>query len=230
MTRANLNKPQCRNCVVEFVARGHSLYCSDTCMRVWSRRKKKSIYDSERMALERRGYDLGAEALFELAHREMLYRDPRVWNYRLILDLVDGQWTRSPIPSSYGGRSTCSVVFPEPNRRSHVDSNGLRRPGDFFMVRPFEWPVVPLDAYYRVQFLGVCDAGEPLELDAVLPDEPLWIRLPASPFNGRWKHAAWGRPDPPEHRVRQQDRRREHKAQAQEMAGLRSNTQEPTDG
>lgn len=226
-----LDKSMCRNCVVELVARGHGLYCSDRCMRAWSRRKKKSLYDAERMALERRGYDLGAEGLFDLAHREMLYRDPRVWNYRLILDLIDGQWSRSPLPRSYTGRATRSVVFPEPNRRSHVDSNGLRRSGDFFMVRPFEWPVVPLDAYYRVQLLGFCDAGEPLELDAVLPDEePLFVRLPASPFNGRWTHKTWGRPDPPGHRVRQQQRRQEQKAMAQEMVDMGSNGHDPVDG
>lgn len=193
-------------------------------MNAWARLKKRRLLDQFRLDIEIEGYDVRARALFELACREIFDRDQRVCNYRLILDIIDGQWSRTPInPEVPGAKPSRSVIFPEPNRRSHLDTNGLRRLGDFFTMRPFEWPSVPLDAFYRVELLGFCDAGEPLLLDSVREGEPpLRVRLPASPYTGRWTHASWGRADPPAHRVRQEARRRNQKELAHNLFAMGS--------
>lgn len=204
----------CRNCLTEPVVPPHHSYCSVRCMKARSGRQRRQILSEFRSSIAASGYDIAARALFERAGQEMLAADPRAWHYRLILDLVDGHPTRTPINLEIPSSRACrSVTFPEPNRRSHLDTNGLRRPGDFFTLRqPFEWPVVPVAAYYRVQLLGVCDKGEPLPLQPLRDGQPeLRVRLPPSPLGDRWRYASWGSPDIPAHRARQIEKRRQKK-------------------
>ncbi len=211
----------CIQCLIEDVVPPHRSYCSHRCMRAWSRGKRRQQYDHAREAIALSGYGISERALFERAGKELLAADQRAWHYRLILDLVDGKWSRTPInQGTENARSCRSVVFPEPNRSSHLDTTGLRRPGDFFTLRtPFEWPLVPVAAYYRVQLLGVCDKGEPGELQPLRQGQPvLRVRLPGSPFTSRWRYISWGSPDTAPHRKRQVERRQEQKHLAQKLA------------
>ena len=101
------------------------------------------------------------------------------------------------------------IIFPEPNRKKHLATKGLFRPGDFFSLRyPFERPAVPLAAYYRVQFIGLHVLGKPLILTPPFNGgSDVYVELPRSPFVGRWKSKDWGSKELPAYRLRQQARR-----------------------
>lgn len=215
----------CIQCLIEEVVPPHRSYCSVRCMRAWCRTKRRQHYEQAREVIALSGYTVSERALFERAGKELLASDHRAWHYRLILDLVDGKWSRTPIGQGVENARSCrSVVFPEPNRRTHMDTNGLRRPGDFFTLRtPFEWPLVPVAAYYRVQLLGVCDKGEPGELQPLREGTTtIRVRLPGSPFQGRWRYSSWGSADAAPHRQRQAEKRAEQKRLAQELAATTS--------
>lgn len=186
----------CQTCMKNWVKAPHRLYCSVKCMQSRGRTERMHERNLKRCKILSEGFDFPARKLFEEAGLFLQAEDPRAWFYRLILDLVAGHASRSPIRLDNPDlRNAKSIVFPEPNRRSHLDTRGVRRPGDFYTLREdFEWPSVPLAAWYRVQLLGVCDGGEPLVLEPLRKDQGvLRVQLPASPYGDSWRYPAWGR-------------------------------------
>lgn len=187
----------CQKCMVNPVKAPHRLYCSLKCQQTRGRSERAQERNLKRCKILAEGYEFSAQRLFVDAGLLLQAEDPRAWFYRLILDLVDRQASRSPISLENPYlRNAKSIVFPEPGRRSHLDTRGVRRPGDYYTLREdFEWPRVPLAAWYRVQLLGVCDGGEPLVLQPLRKKEDgeLRVQLPASPHNDSWRFPAWGR-------------------------------------
>jgi hypothetical protein len=185
-------------------------------MRAYARAQRTHEVKSLRYQVLSAGYDPYSRTLFEEAERKILSRDERAWYYRLILDLVDGLPTRVPYNPEQPIGDCRTIIFPEPNRRSHIDTTGRRRRGDYFVLRhPFEWPAVPIAAYYRVQLLGVMILGEPLLLKPQLTKRQLgelYVNLPSCPFHPRgWQFKTWGSKEMPLHRMRQKARRKEEK-------------------
>ena len=201
----------CIHCLKQPVGPRHRYYCSDKCQDAAGRTRRAKQVTDLRLRIATSGYDPVSKQLFAEAEETLLTAEHRAWHFRLMLDLVGGTPSRvKPNPQRPTKDYRC-VTFPEPHRTSHLDCNGLRRKGDYFVLRsPFEWPMVPLTAYYRVQFLGFIDMGEPLELTNPTPPG-LYVHLPASPFSDKWRSRNWGSEALPEHRLRQAQRRSDQK-------------------
>lgn len=205
----------CRHCFAQPIKHPSRNYCSELCMRAKSRAKHREVLHEFRLSIDKNGYDVESRSMFEAAAQQIRIADPRAWYYRLILDLVDGKPSRTPLNDSIRADRACrSVVFPEPNRTYHYDTDGFRRPGDYFSLRqPFEMPRVPLAAYYRVQLLGDGDKGDPNTLEPLDPiAEELRVLLPPSPFNDAWRHVSWGREQTPAQLQKKKDLRIARKA------------------
>lgn len=205
----------CRHCRVATVAGTSRLYCSAACGAAWRRRQAKLVRTEFRQQIEVHGYSVEALALFERARAEMLAADVRAWFYRLTLEWVDQHPSLTPIrfdePDS---RDSRRIWFPEPHRRFHTDTRGLRRWGDFFSLREhFEFPTVPVAGQYGVQLLGECTRGEPIVLgDLTEAAAKLQVQLPSSPYSPRWRFRSWGSADVPSHRRKQEEKRVQLKA------------------
>ena len=207
-----MDRVMCQKCLKYPVQPPHRLYCSDKCMKTRVRDEKSIERRSFQYRILSRGFEISAIRLFEEAGRRLQAEDPRAWHYRLILDIVDKQPSRTPIDMERTDlRSARTIVFPEPNRRSHLDTKGIRRHGDYFTLREeFEWPAVPLAAWYRVQLLSVADLGEVIPLTPLRQQtRDLQVQLPASPYTDHWRSPSWGK-------VRQHTRRPHHEAPAKE--------------
>lgn len=202
----------CLFCRSKPTARNRSLCCSKQCQRRLTASRAAAENNELRRRIITDGFSLSEQHLFAEAQKAMLSRDERAFYYRLILDLVDGKPSRVRFdPDKHDPKCRC-IVFPEPHRATHVDAKGFRRKGDFFELRStFEYPAVPVTAFYRVQLLGVCVRGEPVDYGTRGEhDSELYVQLPASPFHSsEWKSARWGSEDEAEHRLRQRARRGE---------------------
>lgn len=202
----------CLFCRAKPTAGTRSLCCSKRCQRRLTAARAAAENNESRRRIITEGFGLSELHLFARAERDMLFWDERALYYRLILDLVDGKPTRVRFdPTKHDLKHRC-IVFPEPHRATHVDAKGVRRKGDFFELRSkFEYPAVPVTAYYRVQLLGACVMGEPLDYGTQGEQgSELYVQLPASPFHSsEWKSARWGSEYEAEHRLRQRARRGE---------------------
>ena len=219
----------CFHCLKQPITPPHRYYCSTKCMNAASRAKRAKQVMDLRFKIAQSGYDAVSERLFAEAEATLLVADHRAWHYRLMLDLVGGKPSRVRPDSRRALKDYRCVTFPEPHRASHRDCDGLRRIGDYFVLRsPFERPAVPLAGYYRVQLLGFVVMGEPLPLQPLSEaTTDLSVNLPASPFSDKWRSRSWGSEDIPEHRARQAQRRREQKdARAAELRRV-ADTPEP---
>lgn len=213
----------CIYCRKQPIVKPHRYHCSAKCRDSDRRSRQTCCAKEDRYKILTLGYDRADEALFEAAERLMKAADDRALHYRLALDLVDDRPSRAPFAPDTLSPKCRTIVFPEPNRRKHLDTKGIYRSGDFFSLRyPFERPAVPLAAYYRVQFLGLHVLGKPIILTPPRNDgSDLYVELPPSPFAGRWKSKHWGSKELPQHRQRQQERRaRERARQSQALRDL----------
>lgn len=195
----------CVYCRKQLITKPHRFHCSARCRDSDRYSRRSDARKDARYQILTTGYDRADEVMFEEAERLMRAADDRALRYRLALDLVDDQPSRAPFDPGTTDRRCRTILFPEPNRRNHLDTKGLRRPGDFFSLRhPFERPAVPIAAYYRVQLLGLHVLGEPIILTPPRDDgTDLYVELPPSPFVGRWKSRDWGSKELPAHRQRQ---------------------------
>lgn len=202
----------CLFCRARPTAKNRSLCCSKRCQRRLTATRAAGENKELRRSVITEGFSLSEQHLYAEAQKAMLFLDERAFYYRLILDVVDGKPSRVRFDPETLDPKCRSIVFPEPNRATHVDAKGFRRKGDFFELRStFEYPAVPVAAFYRVKLLGPCVRGEPLEYDSRSEgDSELYVNLPASPFHSsEWKSARWGSTDQAAHRLRQQARRGE---------------------
>lgn len=213
----------CLYCRKQPIVRPHRFHCSAKCRDADRHSRRTNNVKDARYKILTIGYNRADEALFEAAERLMKAADDRALHYRLALDLVGDQPSRAAFAPDTVDKKCRTIIFPEPNRKKHTDTQGLSRPGDFFSLRyPFERPAVPIAAYYRVQFLGLHVLGKPIVLTPPRNDgSDLYIELPPSPFVGRWKSKHWGSKELPMHRQRQQERRaRDRARQEQELRDL----------
>ena len=213
----------CLYCHKQPIIRPHRFHCSARCRDADWRSRRASEARAARYKVLTLGHDRAHEALFEEAERLMKVADDRALHYRLALDLVGDQPSRAPFDPGTIDKKCRTIIFPEQNRRKHLDTKGVCRPGDFFSLRyPFERPAVPVAAFYRVQLLGLHVLGEPIVLNPPRNDgSDLYVELPPSPFVGRWKSRDWGSKELPQHRQRQQERRaRDRAQQEQELRDL----------
>ena len=199
----------CLYCCRQPIVRPYRLHCSARCRDADRRSRHSSEVKDARYKILTVGHDRADEALFAAAEQAMKSADDRALHYRLALDLVDGQPSRSPFSPDIVDKRFRTIIFPEPNRGKHRDTKGLFKPGDFFSLRyPFERPAVPLAAHYRVQFIGLHVLGKLLILTPPFNDgSDVYVELPPSPFVGRWKSNYWGSKELPAYRLRQQARR-----------------------
>lgn len=209
----------CLYCCKQPIVRPHRFHCSARCRDADRRSRRSSEVKDARYKLLTQGHARADEALFAAAERLMKWADDRALHYRLALDLVDGQPSRSPFSPDLVDKRFRTIIFPEPNRKKHRDTKGLFKPGDFFSLRyPFERPAVPLAAHYRVQFIGVHVLGKPLILTPQVSDgSDVYVELPPSPFVGRWTSPDWGSKEPPAYRLRQQARRALERARQEKV-------------
>lgn len=199
----------CLFCRSKPTVRNRSLCCSKQCQRRLTATRAAAENNALRRRIITEGFSLSEQHLFAESQKAMLSSDERALYYRLVLDLVDGKPTRVRFDETKNDPKCRCIVFPEPHRATHVDAKGFRRKGDFFELRStFEYPAVPVTAFYRVQLLGVCVMGEPLDYSAGGDfDSDLYVQLPASPFHSsEWKSARWGSTDEAPHRLRQKAR------------------------